>query len=139
MPTTRYPPRAWTHPLQHGIPPKWASAWGERITQHGLSGAHLRSATSSSAFGASLPAFSGWGRRRTRKGGFRPEGPRHLEAVIDSGFWMFDDTPCTLALWEAVMGENPSQFKVAGASRASARVIVPQVEMVSWDQCQGIS
>ena len=27
-----------------------------------------------------------------------------------SGFWMFD-TPCTQALWEAVMGQNPSEFK----------------------------
>ena len=29
MPTTRNPPRAWTHPLQRGIPPTWASEWGE--------------------------------------------------------------------------------------------------------------
>ena len=36
------------------------------------------------------------------------------------------DTPCTQALWEAVMGENPSHFK--GRDRP--------VESVSWDQCQ---
>ena len=29
MSTTRHPPRTWTHPLQHGIPPTWASEWGE--------------------------------------------------------------------------------------------------------------
>ena len=74
-------------------------------------GVRSRSATSSSAFAGSLPEFSGWGRRRMKKGGFRTEGPRHLVS-IDSGFWMFD-TPCTQALWEAVMGENPSHFKVA--------------------------
>ena len=45
------------------------------------------------------------------EGRFSNEGPRHLVS-IDSGFWMFD-TPCTQALWEAVMGENPSHFKVA--------------------------
>ena len=55
------------------------------------------------------------------------EGPRH-PVRIDSGFWMFD-TPCTQALWEAVMGEgaNPSRFQ--GADRP--------VERVSWDDCQG--
>jgi formylglycine-generating enzyme required for sulfatase activity len=52
------------------------------------------------------------------------EGPRHL-VTIEPGFWMFD-TPCTQALWEAVMGENPSGFK--GPDRP--------VESVSWDQCQ---
>ena len=52
------------------------------------------------------------------------EGPQH-EETIPSGFWMFD-TPCTQALWEAVMGENPSHFK--GPDRP--------VESVSWDQCQ---
>ena len=36
------------------------------------------------------------------------------------------DTPCTQALWEAVMGVNPSQFK--GKDRP--------VEQVSWHDCQ---
>ena len=58
------------------------------------------------------------------EGRFSDEGPRHLVS-IDSGFWMFD-TPCTQALWEAVMGENPSYFKVADRP----------VESVSWEQCQ---
>ena len=58
------------------------------------------------------------------EGRYPDEGPRH-EETIPSGFWMFD-TPCTQALWEAVMGENPSDFK--GPDRP--------VESVSWDQCQ---
>ena len=58
------------------------------------------------------------------EGRFSDEGPQH-EETIPSGFWMFD-TPCTQALWEAVMGENPSRFK--GPDRP--------VESVSWDQCQ---
>jgi len=41
----------------------------------------------------------------------RWEGERpQQEVVIGQGYWLFD-TPCTQALWEAVMGENPSRFK----------------------------
>ena len=58
------------------------------------------------------------------EGRYPDEGPRH-EETIASGFWMFD-TPCTQALWEAVMGKNPSEFK--GPDHP--------VESVSWDQCQ---
>ena len=35
-------------------------------------------------------------------------------------------TPCTQALWEALMGENPSEFKSADRP----------VESVSWDACE---
>jgi formylglycine-generating enzyme required for sulfatase activity len=61
------------------------------------------------------------------EGRWGDEGPRH-PVRIDSGFWMFD-TPCTQALWEAVMGagSNPSHFE--GADRP--------VERVSWDDCRG--
>lgn len=37
------------------------------------------------------------------------EGPRHSVTIAEP-FWLFD-TPCTQALWEAVMGDNPSRFK----------------------------
>ena len=37
------------------------------------------------------------------------EGPRH-EVTIARGFWLFD-TPCTQALWQAVMGNNPSRSR----------------------------
>ncbi|HEV7667946.1 MAG TPA: formylglycine-generating enzyme family protein [Thermoanaerobaculia bacterium] len=52
------------------------------------------------------------------------EGPRHLEAISE-GFWL-GETPCTQALWQAVMGYNPSQFK------SPAR----PVEKISWGDCQ---
>ena len=58
------------------------------------------------------------------EGRWGDERPPHL-VTIEPGFWMFD-TPCTQALWEAVIGENPSRFK--GPDRP--------VESVSWDQCQ---
>jgi formylglycine-generating enzyme required for sulfatase activity len=52
------------------------------------------------------------------------EGPQH-EVQLTRGFWLFD-TPCTQALWQAVMGHNPSGFN--GAQRP--------VERVSWEDCQ---
>jgi formylglycine-generating enzyme required for sulfatase activity len=52
------------------------------------------------------------------------EGPVH-EVTIGAGFWLFD-TPCAQALWEAVMGENPSYFKSADRP----------VETVSCDDVQ---
>ena len=53
------------------------------------------------------------------------EGPRH-EVTISRGFWLADSA-CTQALWQAVMGNNPSLFKDD-----------PQqpVEQVSWHDVQ---
>ncbi len=42
-------------------------------------------------------------------GRYDDEGPLH-PVTIGRGFWLFD-TPCTQALWRAVMGRNPSRFK----------------------------
>nr|VFK16672.1 MAG: Formylglycine-generating enzyme, required for sulfatase activity, contains SUMF1/FGE domain [Candidatus Kentron sp. LPFa]VFK32470.1 MAG: Formylglycine-generating enzyme, required for sulfatase activity, contains SUMF1/FGE domain [Candidatus Kentron sp. LPFa] len=50
------------------------------------------------------------------------EGPRH-QVILTRGYWLFD-TPCTQALWEAVMGNNPSRFQ------SPAR----PVESVSWSE-----
>jgi formylglycine-generating enzyme required for sulfatase activity len=58
------------------------------------------------------------------QGRLETEGPQH-PVTISRGFWMFD-TPCTQALWEAVTGGNPSDFK--GAKRP--------VENVSWPHSQ---
>jgi len=44
---------------------------------------------------------------------------------ISSGYWLFD-TQVTQALWQAVMGTNPSRFKSP----------MRPVESVSWDDCQ---
>jgi formylglycine-generating enzyme required for sulfatase activity len=52
------------------------------------------------------------------------EGPQH-DVEIRNGFWLFD-TACTQALWEAVMGKNPSHF--TGPDRP--------VEQVSWNYTQ---
>jgi formylglycine-generating enzyme required for sulfatase activity len=64
------------------------------------------------------------GSPESEKGRWDDEGPQH-EATVGEGFWLFN-TPCTQALWEAVMGQNPSSSK--GSERP--------VEQVSWDDCQ---
>jgi formylglycine-generating enzyme required for sulfatase activity len=46
-------------------------------------------------------------------GRYADEGPRHRVTIAD-GFWLFD-TPCTQALWQAVMASNPSRFKTRNA------------------------
>ncbi len=55
---------------------------------------------------------------------FDNEKPRH-QVQFTCGFWLFD-MPCTQALWQVVMGTNPSRFQ--GANRP--------VEKVSWEDCQ---
>jgi formylglycine-generating enzyme required for sulfatase activity len=104
-----------------GNPPRWADDWGwdsfgAWVTLR-VGDASLRLRW--------IPAGEFWmGSPEEEEGRDSDEGPRHKE-IIAKGFWMFD-TPCTQALWEAVMGENPSRFK--GHDRP--------VETVNWDQCQ---
>jgi formylglycine-generating enzyme required for sulfatase activity len=69
----------------------------------------------------------GWfvmGSPPTEAGRFDWEGPQRAMRIAE-GFWLFD-TPCTQALWEAVMGQNPSHF----------RSPIRPVEQVSWQNCQ---
>ncbi|MEJ0016491.1 MAG: SUMF1/EgtB/PvdO family nonheme iron enzyme [Acetobacteraceae bacterium] len=44
------------------------------------------------------------------KPGRNDDEGRRREVTIADGFWLFD-TPCTQALWQAVMGDNPSRFQ----------------------------
>ena len=55
---------------------------------------------------------------------FEWEHPRH-QVTLTEGYWLFD-TPCTQALWEAVMEKNPSRFQSP----------TRPVEQVSWDEVQ---
>ena len=54
------------------------------------------------------------------------EHPRH-RVILTQGYWLAD-TACTQALWQAAMGENPSDFQDAPEN---------PVENVSWDDVQG--
>ena len=64
------------------------------------------------------------GSPETEAGRDSGESPRH-EVRISRGFWLFD-TPCTQALWQAVLGENPSRFQSPDRP----------VENVSWNGVQ---
>ena len=108
------------HPLAAGWPPQWASSWGEDARGPWLAFAmedieqRLRWVP---------PGRFLMGSPDGEAGRFDDEGPRHVE-TIGQGFWLFE-TPCTQALWQAVTGENPSQF--TDPERP--------VEQVSWEDC----
>ena len=94
------------HPLAEGYPPEWASGWGE--DRHGVFVEFtLKDITQrlrwipSGDFMMGSPA--------DEPGRYDDEGPQH-KVTLRQGYWLFD-TPCTQALWMAVMGENPSEFK----------------------------
>ena len=55
----------------------------------------------------------------------RDEDETQHEVILTKGFWLAD-TVTTQELWQAVMGNNPSEFK------AEER----PVESVSWEDCQ---
>lgn len=113
------------HPLMNGFHPDWASDWGE--DNFGVW----------SAFSVGEVKQS---MRWIRPGTFlmgapddEPERdddewwnevPRH-PVILTHGYWLFD-TPVTQALWQAVMGDNPSEF------------VSPRrpVERVSWDDAE---
>ncbi|MBK8259669.1 MAG: formylglycine-generating enzyme family protein [Polyangiaceae bacterium] len=57
------------------------------------------------------------------EGRYHNEGPRHWVTWTE-GRWMMD-APVTQALWQAVMGNNPSRFESANRP----------VEQVSWNHC----
>jgi hypothetical protein len=60
--------------------------------------------------------------------GYEDEHPQHL-VTLTQGLWLAE-TPCTQALWQAVMGKNPSHFKKGEDA--------PQrpVDSVSWGDVQ---
>ncbi|NJK31541.1 MAG: SUMF1/EgtB/PvdO family nonheme iron enzyme [Deltaproteobacteria bacterium] len=60
----------------------------------------------------------------TEEGRYDDEGPQHI-VTLTKGFWLAD-TPCTQALWQEVMGTNPSRFRAP---------LLP-VERISWDDVQ---
>jgi formylglycine-generating enzyme required for sulfatase activity len=109
------------HPLARGVPPAWASGWGQDAIAPWAS---ITVGEVSQRLRWIPPGRSLMGSPTDEEGRYEDEGPQH-EVRIDRGFWMFA-TPCTQALWETVMGANPSRFQSAKRP----------VEQVTWKDCQ---
>ena len=109
-----------------GQPPRWADAWGTDEYGHWVtfSIADQRGNKVTQRMRWIEPGAFLMGSPKDEPERWDAEGPQH-SVTIKQGFWLFD-TACTQALWEAVMGENPSHFK--GADRP--------VDNVSWNACQ---
>jgi formylglycine-generating enzyme required for sulfatase activity len=101
--------------------PPWASDWGEdgfgRFARIAVGGV-------TQTMRWIPPGTFLMGSPNDEAGRYDAEGPRH-RVTISAGFWLFD-TPCTQALWSAVMGDNPSRFKSLDRP----------VENVSWNDAK---
>ena len=103
--------------LAEGCPPEWASGWGE--DRHGIFVEFtLQEVTQRLRW--MPPGRFLMGSPENELGRDRNEGPQH-EVFFLQGFWLFD-TVCTQALWQTVMGNNPSRFQNPNRP----------VEQVSW-------
>jgi len=108
-------------------PPDWARAWG--WDGYGAWASFAVVAKDGSEVVQRLrwiePGTFQRGSPEGEPGRYPDEGPRHPVTLAD-GYWLFD-TPCTQALWVAVMGSNPSRFQSPDRP----------VEQVSWEDVQG--
>ena len=109
------------HPLSNGKPPEWASGWGE--DEQGV-WVEFTLGDVIQRMRWIPPGRFIMGSPPKEPGRFDNEGPQH-EITLTRGYWFFD-TPCTQALWQVVMGDNPSRFQSPDRP----------VESVSWDDCQ---
>jgi formylglycine-generating enzyme required for sulfatase activity len=112
---------AW-HPLADGNPPDWVSEWGH--DRFGVFIAFTLGEVTQRLRWIPPGRFE-MGSPESEDGRFSDEGPQHW-VTLEQGFWLFD-TPCTQALWEVVMGKNPSRFTDPDRP----------VEKVSWDDAKG--
>ncbi len=104
-----------------GRPPAWAHKWDR--DDHGLWCSFLIGTVEQIM--RWVPAgSSSMGSPEDEEGRLPDEMPQRW-VTIPEGFWIFE-TPCTQALWDAVMDENRCSFK--GPNRP--------VENVSWHDCQ---
>jgi formylglycine-generating enzyme required for sulfatase activity len=94
------------HPLAAGVPPVWASAWGQ--DDHGVF-ACFEVAAVTQKMRWIPPGRFHMGSPENEPGRWPGEGPRRWITIAE-GFWLAE-TPCTQALWQAVTGGNPSRFR----------------------------
>lgn len=111
--TSREPP---------AFPPAWADAWGDDRfglwAEFGVIGVRQRMRWIE-------PGEFWMGSPEKEPERFGAEGPRH-RVRLSRGFWL-GDSACTQALWQAVSGANPSEFKDDPHN---------PVEQVSWNDVQ---
>ncbi|MEZ5535314.1 MAG: formylglycine-generating enzyme family protein [Thiolinea sp.] len=111
-------------PRNHLSPPvfphRWASEYGQ--DQYGLWQAFTYKNVRY-AFRWIPPGTFVMGSPENEEG--RTGAEEQHQVILSYGFWL-GETTVTQALWEAVIGENPSHFK--GEQRP--------VDTVSWDDCQ---
>lgn len=106
------------YPLATGHPPPWACAWG--VDKFGTwAGCGVGDVVQKMRW--IPPGTFVMGSPEDEVGRFSNEAQHRV--LLSEGYWLAD-TPCTQALWEAVMGDNPSGF------RSPTR----PVEQVSWEQ-----
>ena len=128
------PDEAWRAPVGD-FPPPWASAWGDDpyglwadLTVNGIT-QRMRWIEPSGAEGFSMGSTKKE-REAIENKDYRRWANEHetdpRPVLIAQGFWLAD-TPCTQAFWQAVMGDNPSEFKEQPDSA------LRPVERVDWD------
>ncbi|WP_374495622.1 formylglycine-generating enzyme family protein [Zoogloea sp.] len=108
--------------LPDPFPPPWASEW-EEDAEWGLA-ATLNLNGVKQTFRWIQPGTFLMGSPRDELGRYSDETQHKV--TLSRGYWLAD-TACTQALWQAVMGDNPSRFKVYPAN---------PVEQVSWNDVQ---
>ena len=115
---SRYPPR---------FPPPFADAWGDDPfglwADFILPGGETAESVTQRLRWIEPGSFL-MGSPEDEPGRDSDEGPRHA-VTLTQGYWLAD-TPCTQALWQAVMGDNPSRIKSPDRP----------VEQMSWDAVQ---
>ncbi len=95
-----------SHLLPDIFPEPWAESYGQ--DDHGLwQGVYLHDIEV--RFRWMPPGEFMMGSPEDEPERFEREGPQHRVRFV-RGFWLAE-TACTQALWQAVMGENPSRFK----------------------------
>ncbi len=109
--------------LPDPFPPPWASEW-EEDAEWGLA-ATLNLNGVKQTFRWIQPGTFLMGSPEDERQRNAERETQH-EVTLTRGYWLAD-TACTQALWQAVMGDNPSEFKDDPAN---------PVEQVSWDDVQ---
>ncbi len=106
--------------ISEGYGPSWAVAWGE--DRYGLFAVFEHKKIRQKMRWINAGRFLMGSPENEPE---RADDEIQHEVLLTKGYWMAD-TACTQELWEAVMTENPSNFK--GKKRP--------VEDVSWEDCK---